>query len=114
MRFNGEFWEGTTANTATHGEGLTLAKLRAAIASIPPLPPTPKIDLYCHDLEDVTQVYEITDKTFAMPEQKYRRFLIVPRTRLESIADTLKRSGCDVRIEPRYGRPAVQPNSEQS
>jgi hypothetical protein len=32
-----------------------------------------------------------------------RRFLIVHRERLDLIVDTLRKGGCDVRVEPRSG-----------
>lgn len=103
-----DYLTGTCAEDAVDGSALTIEQLQAAIASIPPLPAQPRFDLYPHDMADETQAYEFTDKTHVMPGQRDRRLLIVPRTRLEALADTLRRAGCDVRVEPRYGVEPVE------
>lgn len=99
----------TTSNTAcSGGEGLTLAKLQAAIDSIPKLPPAPKFDLFGSPA--ITEAYEI-DMTKTMPElmppgSKGRRFLVVPKDKLLWWYDELRKAGADVRLEPRI-RPST-------
>lgn len=106
MRFNGEFWEGNTASAV--GSGLTVdmieASLRQMKRMMESVEPT-GVDLYPHDIglddDGKERMFELGKQAFELiGEKRKRRFLIVPRKRLDWIADALRKAGVDVRISP--------------
>ncbi len=111
----------TTGTVQAPADSLTLEKIRDMMARLPSIPPSPKIDLYGHDLNDQEQAYVLDRKKMA--EQMYpgrsswmrryivgadqdRQMVIVPRARLRETFQQLKEAGLDVRLEPRYSAPA--------
>jgi hypothetical protein len=108
MRFNGEFWEGNTASTTDFGTTLTVEKIEASMRQMrrmmESVEPT-AVDLYPHDLgldkDGKERMFELGKEAFELiGEKRKRRFLVVPRNRMDWIADALRKAGVDVRISP--------------
>lgn len=98
----------TASNVTSDGEGLTLAKLQAAIDSIPKMPPPSSFDLFGSVY--ITEAYELNLEKIMPPDRRGRRFLIVPQDALQAWHHELLRLGADVRLEPRL--PASRAGSD--